>query len=535
MAREADLKARIQLVGGEDFRKQLTQLGSRGERAFQALDGAAKDSRKALRRIDGAVAQVRKRLKQAGRGAASLASGIAKVSSKAALLGGAAITGAAAGVFKLAQRSAEAADKLGKMSQQVGVSASTLSELRFAAEQSGATTKDLDDSIRRFNRRLGIFTSEGAGPAASAFEDLGIKTRDASGELRSSEAVLDDVFRELGKIESEAELAGRASRLFGETAGPKLVPLLKQGEEGIADLRGEARALGLNFTEDQTKASAAFNDALNRVKNAFTGVTNQIGQVFLPKLTELAERLATFISGNREAIVAWVEKGWKFVTTAVQDFAALFTSGGQADVVFGWTRSAFNAFGDVKDAIKSLLPTAERVFEFVREGLRRISNAIDNAKRILGAFKERGVFGGTAQLAFELTRERPNRPAIRAEGGPVRGPGTGTSDSIPARLSNGEYVLRAASVQSLGERFLDRLNSFGASALRRPAFAEGGIVETGGGGAEAAGASTNFDFSGSTIVAPDPERFIDQLNRYVDAGGAKRLRTNAVAPRAVRR
>jgi TP901 family phage tail tape measure protein len=45
-----------------------------------------------------------------------------------------------------------------------------------------------------------------------------------------------------------------------------------------------------------------------------------------------------------------------------------------------------------------------------------------------------------------------------ATGGMVRGPGTGTSDSINARLSNGEYVLRANAVKYYGTDFMNSLN-----------------------------------------------------------------------------
>lgn len=45
-----------------------------------------------------------------------------------------------------------------------------------------------------------------------------------------------------------------------------------------------------------------------------------------------------------------------------------------------------------------------------------------------------------------------------ARGGPVRGPGTSTSDSIPARLSAGEYVIRAAAVRKYGVGFFELLN-----------------------------------------------------------------------------
>jgi len=48
-----------------------------------------------------------------------------------------------------------------------------------------------------------------------------------------------------------------------------------------------------------------------------------------------------------------------------------------------------------------------------------------------------------------------------AEGGYVSGPGTSTSDSIPAQLSNGEFVLKASTVKKLGVGLLNSLNSSG--------------------------------------------------------------------------
>jgi hypothetical protein len=46
-----------------------------------------------------------------------------------------------------------------------------------------------------------------------------------------------------------------------------------------------------------------------------------------------------------------------------------------------------------------------------------------------------------------------------AEGGPVRGPGTGTSDDVPAPwLSNGEFVIKKSAVDKYGEKFLQRVN-----------------------------------------------------------------------------
>lgn len=60
-------------------------------------------------------------------------------------------------------------------------------------------------------------------------------------------------------------------------------------------------------------------------------------------------------------------------------------------------------------------------------------------------------------------------------GGRVSGPGTGTSDSIPAMLSNGEYVIRASAVRKIGAGFLDRINRM---QLDIPGFASGGSVSS---------------------------------------------------------
>lgn len=66
-----------------------------------------------------------------------------------------------------------------------------------------------------------------------------------------------------------------------------------------------------------------------------------------------------------------------------------------------------------------------------------------------------------------------------AGGGLVSGPGSATSDSIPARLSAGEYVMRAAAVRQLGVAFLDSLNGLSAGPRFKGgdlAFAAGGLV-----------------------------------------------------------
>lgn len=63
-----------------------------------------------------------------------------------------------------------------------------------------------------------------------------------------------------------------------------------------------------------------------------------------------------------------------------------------------------------------------------------------------------------------------------ATGGLIIGPGTGTSDSIPAMVSNGEYVQRAKAVAKYGIGFMEALNRGLVDPRLLPSFADGGRV-----------------------------------------------------------
>lgn len=89
-------------------------------------------------------------------------------------------------------------------------------------------------------------------------------------------------------------------------------------------------------------------------------------------------------------------------------------------------------------SISNGLSTIQRTFHL--ENSKIFSSLIDNVNQVLGIIQTiKAVIEGieTAKLLFKLLGA--------AEGGLISGPGTGTSDSIPAWLSNGEYVINAKS------------------------------------------------------------------------------------------
>ena len=94
---------------------------------------------------------------------------------------------------------------------------------------------------------------------------------------------------------------------------------------------------------------------------------------------------------------------------------------------------------------------------------------------VLPGFKQNllGMTYWNALSDFAITKHTVL--AKGAGGGVVHGPGTGTSDSIPAWLSNGEFVMKNAAVRTYGAGFMHALNNM---QVAPPKYAFGGMVGT---------------------------------------------------------
>ena len=105
--------------------------------------------------------------------------------------------------------------------------------------------------------------------------------------------------------------------------------------------------------------------------------------------------------------------------------------------------------------------------------LAQTSQGLNQVGGALGSGGGGGLLGMIAQLfsgGAGAGAGAATATVAAATGGHIRGPGTGTSDSILARVSNGEFVVRAAAARDN----LDLLHAINDNRL--PVFAAGGIV-----------------------------------------------------------
>ncbi|MBO9589062.1 hypothetical protein [Devosia sp.] len=227
-------------------------------------------------------------------GLAKAQNGMAKFA-KAAGVGMAAVAAAgtaAATAFAFAIKGAiDNADRMGEIAQSLGITVEALSSLGYVAKMSGTDVETLSVGLKKLSQNM-LAVAEGAGgTAGSAFQMLGVKVKDAEGNLRSSDQVLIDIAEKFAGMEAGALKTATAIRLFGKS-GADLIPLLDQGRDGIAALTAEADRLGITISGATAAAAGRFNDALDRMQSIADGFTNKVMAGVVPALDKLATKLA---------------------------------------------------------------------------------------------------------------------------------------------------------------------------------------------------------------------------------------------------
>lgn len=165
-----------------------------------------------------------------------------------------------AGFVKAVDGALGFADAVDKAAARAGIGTTKLQELRFAADQMGISTMQLDDGMRRFTRRMGVALEGGS--FAKDFANLGVSIRDASGKARSSEDVFNDVTVAMAKVETQAQRSAFAAQLFGDDAGPQLSLLMKDGIATLDEFAARAHLLGVIIDEDMIKRGVEAKDEL---------------------------------------------------------------------------------------------------------------------------------------------------------------------------------------------------------------------------------------------------------------------------------
>lgn len=390
-------------------------------RDVQIKIGAQDNASRVIQRVRGSVGLLQSSVVQA-RASVALAS--------AAITGLA--VGAGAAVKKMVDDFSEAGDLIHKTSLRTKLSAEFLSQIGFAAEQSGTSLDQLSQAMFRAFRRIGN-AQTGTGPAARAMKELGLNARQLSAMRPERQ------FFALADAINAVDDANRRSQMGFEIFGDnwrQIAPLIESGTDEIRELMKQMDRLGGTLTGEQARAAAEYTDSINELTTALRGLRNELSAELAPSLTQGTRIITTAISERIRIIEllriklidlkeAAVGVGLVLAPAEVQDNIRQFFNIERGKGLGKIIGEAFS------DTVGDLLPKQTR---------EATSGIIWDDRRGLGVYRDDGFKGGPrgrgGAMIFNM-QEEPILPALRATQSRLmsRGP------AVDPALRQGEKVI----------------------------------------------------------------------------------------------
>lgn len=286
----------------------------------------------------------------------SMANGIAA--------GAAAVTGAVVGVgaalTAVTGATAEYGDSIDKASQKLGVSSTFYQEWEAVLQHSGTSMDKMGASFKK----LATESQDASADQQAAFEKLGLSMEQVS--QMSAEELFASVVTGLQGMEEGTERTALATTLLGKGA-QELGPLFNTTAEDTQGMIDQVNALGGVMSEDAVKASARYQDSLQDMQTAFSGVKNGIGAELLPVFADFMDKISEFISTTdlspvTDTIGLAVDALGDFISNldieaAGETFKSVVEGVGEA-VGLAWDVLSI-IFGAIKDAIGTVTESME--------------------------------------------------------------------------------------------------------------------------------------------------------------------------------
>ncbi|MFA8318303.1 phage tail tape measure protein [Burkholderia pseudomallei] len=304
-----------------------------------------------------------------------------------------------------------------------------------------------------------------------------VRYRDAINRLKERSAQID---AELGDYAAERQRD--VQRELGAMSMGDNARELNQASNRVSDeFRRRRDELTKGARKDGTLGSPEYIAEIERIN---TAEAEQVAR----ERGYLEQRLALQADwrvGVKRAMAVYQESAQNAAQMAEEALTSSFRNAEDALVSFA-ASGKLNFRGLIDSMIADLARFSARA------AMSQVFGAIGSALGFGGVSDAVGALGGAASAAVGSNAYGFHL----ATGGAVWGPGTSTSDSIPAQLSNGEFVVRAAVVSQPGVRaHLERLNAAGRFGFAR--FAAGGLV-----GGSAGGGDSPARNGGISVSAP---------------------------------
>ena len=161
---------------------------------------------------------------------------------KGAIQAGSVAIGAIAGATAMfINKTAEAGDRVDKMSQKIGLSRQKYQEWDYILSQSGSDIDKMQVGMKTLSQQMVASVKKGS-DAEAMFKKLGVSVKDSNGNFIAQEEAFERVIIAFQKMPDGIEKANLAQKLFGKT-GSDLRPLLNGVRGDVEELKKKYKEL----------------------------------------------------------------------------------------------------------------------------------------------------------------------------------------------------------------------------------------------------------------------------------------------------
>ena len=255
--------------------------------------------------------------------------------------------GALGGIAKMGYDAVQSADDLNTLAKQTGVSTDELQKWSYAADLVDVDVDTITSSMKKMKKNLDSNTD--------AFDELGVKTTDSSGNLRSATDIFYDTLSALSQISNETERDIAAMNIFGKSADD-LAGVIDDGGEALKAYGAEAENLGLIIDGDTLNRLNEANDTIDKLKATIGGSLAQAGATIAQTFAPAMEKVVAVIEQVAEKIRSLTPEQVEMITKILGIVAVvgpLLVILGKVVSVVGFVLTNISAIGAVLGAILS--------------------------------------------------------------------------------------------------------------------------------------------------------------------------------------
>ncbi len=295
-------------------------------------------------------------------------------------LGGLGIALGATELISFGREALAMGDDLATAADQVGIGVERFQTLRQVFRELEVDGDSFDKAMMRLSTTLGDVQSGATNEATKSLDKMGITARILSGEIDTTDELLDAIADSAKRFGTEAEFTAAVVDIFGRRGGVELAAALKNGSGAIKSMEDDVRRLGTVLTEEQINKLADANEVIDKFAQTTSytfaiWASNVIGSIntVADQWLELQRYLKTGVTLNGAGLAAEARiTAISNQTNAARQELANRQRQRQSGA-FGWLDSIANSNREAK--LKNVIAEGEREITGLINQQRRLASS----------------------------------------------------------------------------------------------------------------------------------------------------------------